>query len=314
MLPVFLLVLLTLVALLALLGAIGTATMRRGFTRERDALLRHAREAVRGEVAPAPLETLPAPVRRYLEVAGTGAGSRLVTALLVQRGALRAGVDQPWVQFESEQACAMEPPGFVWLARASAAPGVGILAQDQYVHGRGRMRVRALGLLSIANASGPEIDQGAGLRYWSEVLAFPESTMSPRLRWQPIDVRHARFTVVGASPALSAEVEFDATGLPCATRAGRYRDVRGARAHAVVRAVPRVAENRRSPFPGSLGIGVAPGTWRLQRGAHGDPLSPHRITSRPVGSTVLARRHPLGLARDDAQQLEPNDEDPGREL
>jgi heme exporter protein D len=223
------LTLLALVALLVLAGAIGSASMLRGFRCEREALVSRAREAGHGTAVRAPGGTLPAPVRRYLDVTGTGPGDRLVSAHLSQRGALRSGADRPWMPFAAEQVYAMEPPGFVWLARASLAPGVGILAQDRYVRNRGNMRIQALGFIRIADARGPEIDQGAGLRFWCEVLAFPEMTRSPHLHWEPIHERRARFTVADQAPALSAEVEFDAAGLPCATHSNRYRDVRGAR-------------------------------------------------------------------------------------
>ncbi len=57
------------------------------------------------------------------------------------------------------------------------------------------MLIRLLGIITVADGRGPEIDQGAGLRYWGEIISFPEMVLNPHLRWQPIDDRHARLNV-----------------------------------------------------------------------------------------------------------------------
>jgi hypothetical protein len=146
---------------------------------------------------------------------------------LKQRGRIRSAPGGAWMPFASEQVLTLEPPGFVWLARARVAPLASILVQDELVQGRGNMLVRLLGLWTMADARGPEIDQGSALRFWGEALAIPESAASPRLRWEAIDDRRARFTATGEGPPVSATVEFDAQGLPVAIHAERYRDVRG---------------------------------------------------------------------------------------
>jgi hypothetical protein len=129
--------------------------------------------------------------------------------------------------FEAEQAYSFDPPGFVWRARADVAPLVHMMARDRFVDGRGNMRITVEGALTVADVVGPEIDQGAGLRHWGEVLAFPEVVLHPALRWEPIDERRARMTVRQGALEMSGVVEFDAEGHPSATHAQRFRDVNG---------------------------------------------------------------------------------------
>lgn len=170
---------------------------------------------------------LPAPVRRYLEVMNAAGRPAPRVAYLIQSGELRAAANQPWMPFQSEQVYSFEPPGFVWLAKARLAPFVHMMARDRLDGGRGHMLVRLLEVVTVADARGTEIDQGAALRYWGEVLAFPEMVASPHLRWEAVDDRHARFVAEHEGLKISAVVEFGADGLPLATHADRYRDTGG---------------------------------------------------------------------------------------
>lgn len=212
---------------LAIGARIGSARFRARFEAEKGALLARGRAAPPRRVDPSAVAALPAPVRRYVEVAGAAGRPAPRVALLTQRGELRAAPDRPWMPFESEQAYAFEPPGFVWLAEARLAPGVRMLARDAFVDGRGNMLVRLLGAFTVADAKGPELDQGAGLRHWGEILSFPEAVLDPRLRWEPIDDGRARVRVDPDGLRLEAVLEFGADGLPVAFHAQRFRDVNG---------------------------------------------------------------------------------------
>lgn len=206
---------------------IGSKRFRARFEAEKGALLARGRSAPPRRVDASAVAALPAPVRRYVEEAGAPGRTVPRVALLTQRGELRAAADRPWMPFESEQAYAFDPPGFAWLAEARLAPGVRMLARDAFVDGRGNMLVRLLGAFTVADAKGPELDQGAGLRHWGEILSFPEAALDPRLRWEPIDDDRARVRVDQDGLRLEAVLEFGADGLPVAFHAERFRDVDG---------------------------------------------------------------------------------------
>lgn len=214
-----------LVVAAALAAAYGKRTFQQRYEAERDALLERAR--ARPPEPPAVDAALPAPVRRYLEVTGSTGTGGLKAAVMQQRGRLRAALDKPWMPFVAEQAYAFEPPGFVWLADARLAPLVSLLARDKFVDGRGNMLITVLGLVVVADASGPEIDLGAGLRFWGELISFPEAVLNRHLRWEEMDARHARVHIEQGPLKMSATIEFDARGFPVAMHAERFRDVAG---------------------------------------------------------------------------------------
>lgn len=200
----------------------GARRMRRLYHREKTDLLQRTRDVV-----PVTRENLPAPVRHYLEVSARWTARSVRSAVLSQIGAIRPSVNGRWIPFHSEQAYSFDPPGFVWLANARMAPFLGLFARDKFVAGRGNMLIRPLGLFTVADATGPELDQAAGLRYWGEVIAVPEVVSHHELHWEAIDDRRAKMIVEHDGLKMDAVLEFGTDGLPIAFHGRRYRDVKG---------------------------------------------------------------------------------------
>lgn len=207
-------------------SAVGSRRFRDRYEREKAELLQRGRAAAPVRSA-SPAAELPPVVQRYLEVSGAAERPPLKVAILKQRGTLRTAADKPWIPFESEQVYAFEPPGFVWWAQAQVAPLVPMLARDKFVDGEGHMLIRLLGAFTVADGRGPEMDQGAGLRFWGEVVAFPETVRSPYVRWSPEGEHRARMTIEQGRLKMSAVIEFNGEGLPIGMHAERYRDVGG---------------------------------------------------------------------------------------
>lgn len=208
----------------AILSAVGASRSRWLYQAEKEDLLRRAQSAPSSTPDAAAASQLPAPVQKYLHVTGAVGKTVFRTAILRQTGAIRTAADKPWMPFEAEQIYSMAPPGFLWLARARVAPLVSMWARDKFIDGRGNMLIRLLGVYTIADATGPEIDQGAGLRFWGEIVSFPETVLSPSMKWQPLDDRRATLIVEQGGLPMEGVIEFDAEGLPTSFHARRYRD------------------------------------------------------------------------------------------
>ncbi|HEY0714106.1 MAG TPA: DUF6544 family protein [Polyangia bacterium] len=212
----------------AIAGAVGSHRFLRRYEDEKSALLARAKTVVPAVKLPALTDSdLPAPVRRYLALITPEAGVGLRSALVRQRGELRASATQRWMPFVSEQVYTLDPPGFLWHAKARIAPGIHMLARDKFVDGKGNMWITVLGVVGIANATGPGVDSGAGLRYWGEALVFPEVVLSRQLRWEAVNERSARVHIRQDSLHLTGLVEFDEQGYLESIHANRHRDVDG---------------------------------------------------------------------------------------
>ncbi|MES2523145.1 MAG: DUF6544 family protein [Gemmatimonadota bacterium] len=206
----------------------GRGRMQRTFEAESTTLEGIARTSPVTRVDRLRLQALPAPVQRYVEASGAAGSPGLRIAQVRQRGVLQADRQSRGIAFRSRQVYSMNPPAFTWLGSFSFAPGVRGWVRDRYIDGRGETLVKALSVIPLVNARGPEIDQGAALRFWGEVLAFPEIVTDPRLQWEAVGEREAVVHIFDRGEAYSARVGFSADGFYESFRTQRYRDERGA--------------------------------------------------------------------------------------
>lgn len=174
---------------------IGRALFERRIDEEVVALLAASGTAEPEVVTEDDLRALPEPVQRWLGWALIVGKPIPATVRLTQEGRFRQGEGQPWMPFTAEEVFATDPPGFVWKTTMRTAPGLSIVGRDAYVAGRGSIDMRLLGLVPVAQASGPGLDQDALLRYLNETLWFPAAALSPFISWEPIDANSARATM-----------------------------------------------------------------------------------------------------------------------
>lgn len=175
-------------------------------------------------------DALPDPVRRYLRYAILKGAAAIQTVRLKHNGFFRTRPGQRWFPVQGEEYFSVGKPGFVWTATIRPAPFLWIEARDRLLSGRGHMLVRFNSTFTIADASGKEIDQGALLRWLAEAVWFPYGFVGEGIRWEPIDDRSARATLLQGELPVSAVVEFDEEGKLVRIRGDRYRDVGGGRA------------------------------------------------------------------------------------
>lgn len=175
--------------------------------------------------APSPRhEPLPEPVARWLQRSGAADRPAEHRVVLHQRGEMRTRPDGGWMPFTAEQAFDLDHPGFCWRVRVRALPGVDLLGRDTFSQGRGQMRITAMGLLHLVDRQGPEIDQGARLRYLAEIVWFPAAARSPEIRWQALGPDSARATFGQGDQSVSADFHFSPAGDFLSLNARRYYD------------------------------------------------------------------------------------------
>jgi len=213
--------------------AAAVAMKQRQFRRATDDDVRTLFSEAQATVGAAELKargaSLPEPVRRHLGYAITPTAPAIRTARLRHAGTFRTGADQNWSPIEGKQYFSVANPGFVWFARMRLMPLLWIQARDRLLSGRGHMLVKPMSAFAIADASGPEIDQGAMLRWLAESVWFPYAIVGDAIQWQPIDERSARATLRSKGAPVQAVFEMDQDGRIVALHAERYRDIGGGR-------------------------------------------------------------------------------------
>lgn len=170
------------------------------------------------------LQGLPPVVRQWLLRAGVVGKPRVVTAHAQQQGKLRTQPGGDWLPVQSEQFFSTQPPAFGWRAEVQMMPGLTLHGWDSFITGKGRMQIKALGLLPVVNSQGPEIDQGAMLRYLGELVWLPSAALAPELQWQQLDAHSARATFSLHGQQVSADFHFSSEGDFAYLEALRYYD------------------------------------------------------------------------------------------
>lgn len=205
--------------------AIGRNRFKRRIAGEVSRLLAQRIPRSETPVTAADLDHMPEPVQRWLRWAGAVGTRCPETVHLKQHGRFRLGPDKPWMSFSAQEHYTIHPPGFVWPARFRIAPFVTIEGRDAYMDGHGSIDMRLCGVIPVARQRGPEMDQGALLRFLNEIVWFPAAALEPYIAWDAIDASSARATITYGDVTAAAEFMFDDQGRPIDMRATRYRTV-----------------------------------------------------------------------------------------
>lgn len=141
---------------------------------------------------------------------------------LQQQGAMRTSPDGKWMPFEAVQTTRIAEPGFIWKVDVQAAPLIHLAGRDKYLDGKGYMLIKLLSLVPVADAHGPETDQGALLRYLAEIIWCPSGAISRQIRWETVDSLSAKATMRYGGVEASGIFTFAPAGDPLRFEAMRF--------------------------------------------------------------------------------------------
>ena len=104
----------------------------------------------------------------------------------------------------------------VFHMRIDAGRVIPLIGRDSYLEGRGRMQGRLLGLLSVADGSGPEFDTGELVTYLNDaVLLAPSMLLRLPVTWSAAGGDAFDVTLADCGNRVTARVMLDHHGLPC---------------------------------------------------------------------------------------------------
>jgi Family of unknown function (DUF6920) len=162
------------------------------------------------------LAALPPPVQRYFR-AVLREGQPIVSAVDVsQTGSMDFGKTSPrWKSFAATQRVVTRRPGFDWDARVPVMPGLPVYVHDTYIAGEGILHAAVVGIVPLANLRGTgEIAQGELMRFLAEAAWYPTALLpSQGVRWDAVDDRSARATLVDGNVSVTILFGFNEEGL-----------------------------------------------------------------------------------------------------
>ncbi|MBC7921996.1 MAG: hypothetical protein H7Z75_13015, partial [Ferruginibacter sp.] len=158
-------------------AGVGTGRFLFGRKADEDVLLQEAANSAGTPQRTTP-DSLPATVRNYLRRVLPTESVMPTHIVLKQRGEIQTKPGA-WTPFTATQHIFATRPGFIWMADAFP-----VYVRDSFLNGKGQTLISLLGLGTIGRDTGPEMNQGAMLRYLGELCWLPAAFLDQRLRWQ----------------------------------------------------------------------------------------------------------------------------------
>jgi hypothetical protein len=204
---------------------------------------------------------LPPPVARYRELA-VGDRAPVGSLRLRHGGTFRISPGARPRPIQGIQVFGADPPRFSWLGTIRMAPGLWVHARDMLLHAKGSMLVLLDDTVRLADARGPELDQGAALRLLAEMAWYPTALFDTRsVTWAAIDANHALATLKVGTLAVSGTFVFGPDGLPLEMVAQRHMDKAGLRPWSGAYRDWRTVSGMLVPFEADV-------TWQLDSGPY----------------------------------------------
>lgn len=201
------------IAVAATVGVLlgGPWSLRAAYDRD----VRQALATVRGSdavVSEADLAPLPAPVQRYLRVAGVVGQPRVRTMRLRMHGRIRSGPAAAWMPLDVLQVTTFEPPARYFYFDATMAR-LPVPGYHRFADGEATMLVKALGAVAVANDGGVALTKSETVTFLNDLaLMAPSALLLPNIRWAEVDDRQARAVYTLGAHTVAATLVFDADG------------------------------------------------------------------------------------------------------
>lgn len=180
-------------------------------------------------VTAADLAALPPAAARYLEAMGVVGRPRTWSLRAHFTGRFRRGPDQPWLPMDAWQYNSAVEVARLFRMRLTVGRVVPMWGWDTYRGGSGRMLGKALGLVTVADGSGPQFDLSELTTWLDDAICLaPGMLLHPRTTWEPAGDDAFRVSVTDAGRTAGAEVLLDAEGRPRDVRStDRFADLPG---------------------------------------------------------------------------------------
>jgi hypothetical protein len=159
------------------------------------------------------LTHLPAPVQKYLRIAGAVGRPRIHSFRAVFTGEFRNGLESPWMTFRSEQYNFFDQPIRLFLMKATRY-GLPIEGLHLYRGDGATMQIKLASLVEVVNARGPEMNRGETVTLFNDLCLMAPSALidRERIQWEesgPLAAK-ARFSNKGIT--INARLTFNEAG------------------------------------------------------------------------------------------------------
>ncbi|HLL25451.1 MAG TPA: DUF6544 family protein, partial [Kofleriaceae bacterium] len=163
-------------------------------------------------VTDADLETLPAPVERYLRYVGVVGKPRIVNLKAQFRGSISATRDAPARAFTAEQVSFFDTSMRLFFIESSRS-GLPFDALHAFVGPDATMRVKIASLVPVVDARGSEMNESETVTMFNDMCVLaPATLIDPAIRWETVSDSSVKATFTRNGVTIRAVLTFGANG------------------------------------------------------------------------------------------------------
>lgn len=158
------------------------------------------------------IQHLPAIVQKYLHYTGSVGKEKVTNFKAVFKGGIRSNSSEEYMPLKSVQYNFTDKPTrlFYIVAKKKGIPAKGI---HLYSDEKAIMLVKILGLFTVVNASGKEMDQGETVTLFNDMCFMaPASLIDHNIAWKEIDNLTAEAKFTNGSITIGATLYFNEVG------------------------------------------------------------------------------------------------------
>jgi hypothetical protein len=157
----------------------------------------------------ADLAPLPAPVQRYIRASGALGQPRVHDFRAHWTGRIRAGADEPWMDFTAEQMNTLDPPRRFFFMDA-VMKGLPVDVFHRFDEAGATMRVRLLSAVTMVDAAGPMMTRSETVTLFNDLCLFaPGELVRPSITWEAVDEHTARARYTQGPDTIAATLHFN---------------------------------------------------------------------------------------------------------
>jgi uncharacterized protein YnzC (UPF0291/DUF896 family) len=202
---------------------IGSISMNRFVKKEYKELLQGDEKRDLKIITEKYLNGLPEVVKNYIINTGVVGKEVPKDVYLKQIGFFKTEPKAKWLSLKATQLFNLRTRAFIWHGIISIIPGVTIQARDYYRNQKGNMLIKFAGSITMANEKGPEMNQGAFIRFAVEAIWFPWLFADKNfVKWQHVDNRTAIAHVTDGKNSGSITCKFNEKNELIQVAAKRY--------------------------------------------------------------------------------------------
>jgi hypothetical protein len=158
------------------------------------------------------LDSLPAPVKRFLLNSGVVGKSHLQFFRGKFSGSMKVGGEKAaWSKVKVVQYSFLDDTSLtrIFYIRTKMFGIVPVFGRDKYANGKGQMLIRVADLFTVVNKTGPSMDKSELVTFLNDMTMFPAAFLNKRVAWEAIDDTSAKATLTDHGLTVSGIFFFD---------------------------------------------------------------------------------------------------------